>query len=178
MTHGQVEQHFRSYEETEKWVDSWIASKPTSFFRDGMRKLPESTEKVLASDGQYFEWLHCNRFFTIKPQISRKNRPNLFVPLLNFNSLSVIVYLATWSLNPIFPRVVQTTSIHQNDLSSVSEVTSAFRARLERTNRRNRLVLKITTHSYNVYPLVLLTASRTRTEPMNGNTRPLLWMPL
>ena len=55
MTHGLAEQHFRSYEETKKWVDSWIASKPTSFFRDGIRKLPERWEKVVASDGQYFE---------------------------------------------------------------------------------------------------------------------------
>jgi len=55
MTHGLAEQHFRSYEETKKWVDLWIASKPTSFFRDGICKLPERWEKVVASDGQYFD---------------------------------------------------------------------------------------------------------------------------
>ena len=94
MTHGLAEQHFRSYEETEKWVDSWIASKPTSFFRDGIRKLPERWEKVVASDGQYFDWLHCNRFFTIKPQISRKNRANLFVPLL----IIVKLHIVSWKV--------------------------------------------------------------------------------
>jgi len=31
----------------------WIASKDESFFRDGIRKLPERWEKV-GSDGQYF----------------------------------------------------------------------------------------------------------------------------
>ena len=55
MAHGLAEQHFRSYQETEKWVDSWIASKPTSFFRDSTHKLPERWEKVVVSDGQYFE---------------------------------------------------------------------------------------------------------------------------
>ena len=91
MTHGLAEQHFRSYEETEKWVDSWIASKPTSFFR----KLPERWEKVVVSDGQHFECLHCNRFFAIKPQIWRKNRTNLFVPLLV--SLLLVSYYSYFS---------------------------------------------------------------------------------
>ena len=55
MTHGLAEQHFRSYEDTKKWVDSWIASKDEQFFRDGIRKLPERWEKVVANDGQYFQ---------------------------------------------------------------------------------------------------------------------------
>ena len=93
MTHGLAEQHFHSYEETEKRIDSWIASKPTSFFRDGIRKLPERWEKVVAGDGQYFERLRCNPFFTIKPQISRKNRANLFVPLLKqYTITQVTIY--------------------------------------------------------------------------------------
>jgi len=33
---------------------NWIASKEESFFRDGIRKLPERWEKVVGSDGQYF----------------------------------------------------------------------------------------------------------------------------
>ena len=55
MTHGLAEQHFRSYEETKNWVDLWIASKDEQFFRRGIRMLPERWEKVVASDGQYFE---------------------------------------------------------------------------------------------------------------------------
>jgi len=55
MTHGLVEQHFRSYEETENSIDLWIASKDEQFFRRGIRMLPKRWEKVAASDGQYFE---------------------------------------------------------------------------------------------------------------------------
>lgn len=55
MTHGLADQRFHSYEEAQKWVDDWIAAKPAEFFRDGIRKLPERWEKVVASDGQYFE---------------------------------------------------------------------------------------------------------------------------
>ncbi|CAK9820082.1 Mariner Mos1 transposase [Anthophora quadrimaculata] len=53
MTHGLAEQHFTSYEDTKKWVDSWIASKDL-FFQRGIQMLPERWEKVVASDGQYF----------------------------------------------------------------------------------------------------------------------------
>lgn len=56
MTHGLSEQHFSSYEETKKWVESWIASKDEQFFRRGIHLLPERWEKVIASDGQYFDF--------------------------------------------------------------------------------------------------------------------------
>ena len=55
IAHGLADQHFQSFEELEKWIASWIASKEDSFFRAGIRKLPERWEKVVASDGQYFE---------------------------------------------------------------------------------------------------------------------------
>jgi len=56
MAHGLADQHFRSYEEVKNWIDSWIASKDDQFFRRGIRALPERCgEKVVASDGQYFE---------------------------------------------------------------------------------------------------------------------------
>lgn len=55
MSHGLADQHFTSYEETKKWIDSWIASKDDLFFQAGIRKLPERWEKVVASDGQYFD---------------------------------------------------------------------------------------------------------------------------
>lgn len=55
MAHGLSEQRFHSFEETEKWVDSWIASKDKSFFRRGIQLLPERWEKVVSNDGQYFE---------------------------------------------------------------------------------------------------------------------------
>ena len=55
MTHGLADQRFSLYEECKNWVDSWINSKDGSFFREGIRKLPERWAKVVASDGQYFE---------------------------------------------------------------------------------------------------------------------------
>jgi len=48
---------FTSFAEIENWFQNWIASKDESFFRDGIRKLPERWEKVVgknSSDGQYF----------------------------------------------------------------------------------------------------------------------------
>jgi len=55
MPHGLADQHFRSYEEVKNWIDSWIASKDDQFFRRGIRTLSERWEKVVVSDGQYFE---------------------------------------------------------------------------------------------------------------------------
>ncbi|KAG5314516.1 MOS1T transposase, partial [Pseudoatta argentina] len=55
MAHDLADQHFRSYEEVKNWIDSWIVSKDDQFFRCGIRTLPERWEKVVASDGQYFE---------------------------------------------------------------------------------------------------------------------------
>ena len=44
--------HF--FRRNRKLAPKWIASKDESFFRDGIRKLPERWEKVVGSDGQYF----------------------------------------------------------------------------------------------------------------------------
>ena len=55
MAHGLADQHFRSYEEVKNWIDSWMASKDDQFFQRGIRTLSERWEKVVASDGQYFE---------------------------------------------------------------------------------------------------------------------------
>ena len=53
--HSIYKQYFTNYEDTKKWVDSWISSKSEDFFQVGIRKLPERWEKVVASYGQYFE---------------------------------------------------------------------------------------------------------------------------
>ncbi|KAG5327327.1 MOS1T transposase, partial [Pseudoatta argentina] len=50
-----ADRRFHSYEEAQKWIDSWIASKDMSFFRRGIHVLPERWEKVISSDGQYFK---------------------------------------------------------------------------------------------------------------------------
>ncbi|KAG5325741.1 MOS1T transposase, partial [Pseudoatta argentina] len=55
MAHGLADRRFHSYEDAQKWIDSWIASKDMSFFRRGIHVLPERWEKVVSSDGQYFK---------------------------------------------------------------------------------------------------------------------------
>ncbi|KAG5327165.1 MOS1T transposase, partial [Pseudoatta argentina] len=55
MAHGLADRRFHSYEEAQKWIDSWIASKDMSFVRRGIHVLPERWEKVVSSDGQYFK---------------------------------------------------------------------------------------------------------------------------
>ena len=41
MAHGLANQQFRSYEDIEKCLDSWIASKGEHFYRIGIQALPE-----------------------------------------------------------------------------------------------------------------------------------------
>ena len=36
MGHGLADQHFHSYEEAKKWIDSWIALEDMSIFRYGI----------------------------------------------------------------------------------------------------------------------------------------------
>ena len=55
MAHGLANQQFRSYEDIEKWLDLWIASKDEHVYLNGIRVLPERWAKVVANDGQYFE---------------------------------------------------------------------------------------------------------------------------
>jgi len=55
MRHVLPEEKFSSYENTKKWVDLWIASKDSDFFRCGIRMLPERWKKVVANDGQYLK---------------------------------------------------------------------------------------------------------------------------
>ena len=55
MAHGLTDQQFRSYEDIEKWLNSWIASKKENFYRNGIEALPERWTEVVANDGKYFE---------------------------------------------------------------------------------------------------------------------------
>ena len=62
MSHVLAEKRFQSFEDIKKWVDSWIASKDEEFFRNGIRKLPEKWRNVIASNGQYFQYVSSFRF--------------------------------------------------------------------------------------------------------------------
>lgn len=55
MQHGLAGTRFRNAEEVRKWIDDWIAAKPTSFFRHGIAVLPERWGKVVENDGRYFD---------------------------------------------------------------------------------------------------------------------------
>jgi hypothetical protein len=48
-------QYFTEYDEIKKGFVSNIASKDKGLLRRGIRLVPERREKILASDGQYFE---------------------------------------------------------------------------------------------------------------------------
>ena len=48
-------QHFKSFEDIEKWIDEWIVSKSSDFYWGGIHLLRERRAKVVASEGQYFE---------------------------------------------------------------------------------------------------------------------------
>jgi len=55
MAHALAEQRFTSHEGVEKWLNEWIESKEPDFFLRRIRLLPERWEKVVASNGAYFE---------------------------------------------------------------------------------------------------------------------------
>ena len=82
MAHGLADEQFRSYEDIEKWLDSWITSKDEHFYCNGIGVLPERWAKVVDNDGQYFEWFICNHFFTIKLHFHKKNSGNLVAHLI------------------------------------------------------------------------------------------------
>jgi len=52
LTH--LRTHLSSYEEVQKWVNEWIASKDTAFYRHGIALLLEKWEKV-ENGGNYFD---------------------------------------------------------------------------------------------------------------------------
>jgi len=71
-----VSHRFISFAEIENWLQNWIASKDESFFRNGIRKLPERWKKVVDSDEQYFNWSVHSFCFEINAFLNRKNGPN------------------------------------------------------------------------------------------------------
>ena len=55
MQNAFTEIRFTSEQGIKNWLGSPLAAKPAQFFWDGIHKLSERWEKVIASDGQYFE---------------------------------------------------------------------------------------------------------------------------
>uniref|UniRef100_A0A1I7XA33 HTH_48 domain-containing protein n=1 Tax=Heterorhabditis bacteriophora TaxID=37862 RepID=A0A1I7XA33_HETBA len=50
-----AEQRFRDVAEVREWIDDFIESKPMSFFHEGIRKLLDRWQKVIESEGKYFD---------------------------------------------------------------------------------------------------------------------------
>lgn len=46
---------FNSKQDVQKHLDDYFASKPQSFYRDGIRSLPDKWQKVIDKDGNYFD---------------------------------------------------------------------------------------------------------------------------
>ncbi|CAK9803683.1 Mariner Mos1 transposase [Anthophora quadrimaculata] len=55
LQHYLVDSHFKSLEEVGKSINEFIQSKPPSFYRNGIRQLPEKWKKCVESNGDYFE---------------------------------------------------------------------------------------------------------------------------
>ena len=94
MAHGLADQQFRSYEDIEKSLDSWIASEDENFYRNGIRVLPERWLKVVANDGKYFEWFIFNHVFTLKFHFHQKYSVNLVAHLILFSLFYLFVELS------------------------------------------------------------------------------------
>ena len=78
MQHDLASHRFISFAEIENWLQNWIASKDESFFRNGIRKLPERWKKVVDSDEQYFNWSVHSFCFEINAFLNIKNGSNLY----------------------------------------------------------------------------------------------------
>uniref|UniRef100_A0A1I7WW10 Mariner Mos1 transposase n=1 Tax=Heterorhabditis bacteriophora TaxID=37862 RepID=A0A1I7WW10_HETBA len=50
-----AEQRFRDAAEVRKWIDDFIASKPMSFFHEGIRNSAERWQNIIESQGKYFD---------------------------------------------------------------------------------------------------------------------------
>ena len=55
MQNALVGIRFTSEQGIKNCLDSFLAAKPAQFIWDGIHKLPDRSEKVIASDAQYFE---------------------------------------------------------------------------------------------------------------------------
>lgn len=54
LQHHLTDSRFKTFEEIEKCVVDYIDSKPPSFYREGIRQLPERWRKCVHADGDYF----------------------------------------------------------------------------------------------------------------------------
>ncbi|CAK9801295.1 Mariner Mos1 transposase [Anthophora quadrimaculata] len=55
LQHHLTDTEFKTIEDVQKHLDQYIASKPPSFYREGIRNLPNKWRKVIESNGEYFD---------------------------------------------------------------------------------------------------------------------------
>lgn len=55
MGHSLAEQRFANFEEVEKWLIEWFATKEKKVFWDGIDNLSKRRAKYVVFNGQYFE---------------------------------------------------------------------------------------------------------------------------
>jgi len=54
LQHHLIDTYLVRFEEIRKCIDNFIASKPVSFYRQEIRKLPEKWQKIVDANGEYF----------------------------------------------------------------------------------------------------------------------------
>ena len=72
MSHALVEQHFKTYEDLQKWVPIWFACKQEKFFWDSIIKLPERWGKCVANNGYFLNKIFL--MYILKLMFFKKNR--------------------------------------------------------------------------------------------------------
>ena len=108
-------------------IGSKIGSPPKIFFRDGIRKLPERWEKVVSSDGQYFNWSVHSFCFEINAFLNTKKRTELIC------TLNIIIItkkyvkkklkiFKQWYVTIIISRIIY-ICIHRENFAEVSHLT-------------------------------------------------------
>ena len=55
LEHSMRGQSSLKVQKVQKHIDIFLSIKPQSFFRDGIRKLPDRWQMVISSDGNYFD---------------------------------------------------------------------------------------------------------------------------
>jgi transposase len=76
LQHHLTDSRFKSVEDVEKSLDKFINSKLPSFFRSGIRQLPERWKKCIDSEGDYFQYWVCIYVFINKCQSWSKKAEN------------------------------------------------------------------------------------------------------
>ena len=81
-----------------------VVSKDEHFYFNGILALPERWAKVVANDGQYFEWFISNHFFTINLHFHQKNSGNLVAHLIQKKSRDEKLFVLVESTNFVWNR--------------------------------------------------------------------------